>query len=212
MRSKLRIILAVLVATSAFAAVASASASAASSWWVAGEALKAPSAELASAASVTSPITLSVAGVVIRCSSQEVKLTNASIAPASGGKIEHLVFNGCTVPAGECNLASTTIESKPLTMEAELGSKSPEDTILLKPATKTLFAEYEFTGSKCSLAGVVQLTGTDSITLPKGREELATQEVSFNNSAHELKWGSAAVLIEGNAKAKLVSGKAWSFH
>ena len=207
MRSKSRSVLVALVAVLALGTVASASASAAE-WHVGGSALTG-SAELASATGLSEAITLSSAGVTITCSSG-LELKSADIAAKNGGKIEHLLFKGCLISA-PCALSSTTIETKPLTLEAALGSKSPEDTLLLKPTTGTVFAEFKISGTSCSIAGVNKLTGQATFILPKGREELAEQELAVHANVNELEW-RGEVSLKGKVKVKLVSGKGWSFH
>jgi hypothetical protein len=195
----------------ALSAVASASASA-SSWYAGGTEL-ASSAPLTASAKVTEKIKLfSAIGVTIECVSETVETKVAEIVAHSGGQIEHLVFAGCDIIQSGCGLASTKIESKPLTMEAALGSKSPEDTVLLKPKTGTVFAEYEITGENCGIAGLQQIKGKAKVTMPKGREELAEQEVVMHTGSGELTTGYGNMDVEGKFKTKLASGKAWSFH
>jgi hypothetical protein len=190
------------------AAVGSASASAAS-WHVGGEELVS-SAPLASATKATEGISLSAIGVEITCSAFELK--SADILAHNGGQIEHLAFKGCHINNQHCTLASTTIESKPLTIEAALGGKSPEDAVLLKPTAGTVFAEYKIEGASCGLAQTVKLTGKATFLLPKGREELVEQELLVRAGEGELKWSGASLALAGGAKLKLASGKAWSFH
>jgi hypothetical protein len=187
-----------------FSATAAASASAAQ-WYVGGSALTG-SAELASTTKVTENITLSFHGLTIECISG-VTLTGASIAAPNGGKIEHLVFKGCAANDG-CSLKGTTIETKPLTVEAALGAKSPEDTLVLKPATGRIFAEFTLQGEPCGRAGVEELTGPMTVTAPKGREELVEQGIAIHTKSEELNgWA-----VKGAFNAKTASGKAWSFH
>jgi hypothetical protein len=197
-------VLTVCVVVLAFGAVGSASASA-SQWYVGGSAL-AGSAELASTAKVVENVSLNWNGLEVQCGSG-VTLTGASIAAPSGGKVEHLVFKGCVSNDG-CSLTSTTIETKPLKVEAALGSKSPEDTVVLKPATGRVFAEFTLQGATCSRAGVEELTGPVTVAVAKGREELVEQEVVAHTRVEELDgW-----VLKGKFDVKLASGKGWSFH
>jgi hypothetical protein len=142
-------------------------------------------------------------------------LTGADILAPNGGQIEHLVFTGCSANGG-CSVSGGTIESKPLKVEAALGAKSPEDTVLLKPVTKPAFAEFTLTGGGCPWAGVIGVRGKATLTLPKGREELAEQELSLYvnaESLEELVWENIPPMtLEGKVKLKLTSGKVWSFH
>jgi hypothetical protein len=123
MRSMYRKCFLVFVTALALGATTAASASA-SSWWVAGQELGSPSAELASTAKMTSPITLYGLGITVECGSESLKLTNASISSTDGGKIEHLLLSSCHTTSGSCSLQGTTIETKPLTVEAALGGKA----------------------------------------------------------------------------------------
>ena len=204
MRSVTRSVLAAVVVVVACSATAAASASAAQ-WYVGGSALTG-SAELASTTKVAENITLSFSGLTIDCSSG-VTLTGASITAPSGGKLEHLVLKGCAA-SGVCSLKGTTIETKPLKIEAALGAKSPEDTLVLKPATGRVFAEFTLQGATCSRAGVEELTGPMTVAAPKGREELVEQELAIHTSEEELSgWA-----VKGKFAVKTASGKAWSFH
>lgn len=200
----------VVAVVMALGAVASASASA-SSWYDGGAEL-ASSAPLATSTTMTENVQLYSAGVIIECSSVELK--SADIASHTGGQIEHLVYKGCSFVDEPCSLSSSTIESKPLTMTAALGKNSPEDTLLLKPTSGTVVAEYKIVGAECGLAGGVKLQGQMKFALPKGREELAEQEllIQTTNGAGELRWGSAEISLSGKAKLKLASGSKWSFH
>jgi hypothetical protein len=210
MRQRFSSVFVAFVAVMAVGAVASASASA-SAWFVGGTELAA-STSLASKATVLEKVKLTSAGVTIVCSAESVELNTASIAPKTGGQIAHLVLKECQSEAAGCPLESSQITSKPLVLEAALGSKSPEDTLVLKPATGTIVAEYAFIGESCGLAGVVQLKGKMKFVMPKGREELAEQELLVRAGEGELKSGSAEVVLGGKIKAKLTSAKAWSFH
>jgi hypothetical protein len=197
-------VLTVCVVVLAFGAVGSASASAAQ-WYVGGSAL-AGSVELASTAKVVENVSLDWKGLTVQCGSG-VTLTGGSIAAPNGGKVEHLVFKGCASDDG-CSLTSTTIETKPLKVEAALGGKSPEDTVVLKPATGRVFAEFTLQGATCSRAGVEELTGPVTVAVTKGREELVEQEVVAHTSGEELDgW-----VLKGKFDVKLASGKGWSFH
>ncbi len=199
-----------LVVVGAIGAVGAGSAAAAS-WHVGGEEL-AGSAALAPAVKMVEDVRLEEGfGIKILCSGVELK--GASIAALAGGGVEHLVLTGCGVTSGNCSLKGTAIESKALSVAASLGGKSPEDVLAVKPASGTVLAEYTLAGSKCALAGAVQLKGKATFVLPSGGEELVEQEVAMrtHESSGELKDGSSGVTLEGGLKAKLVSGKGWSF-
>ncbi len=205
-----RKVLVSLVAVVALGAVGAGSASAAA-WHVGGEEL-AGSASLAPAVKMVEEVRLEEGlGIKIRCTGVELK--GGSIAAPAGGGIEHLVLTGCGVTGGNCTLKGTAIESKPLSVAASLGSKSPEDVLAVKAASGKVLAEYTLVGSKCALAGTVALTGKATFVLPSGGEELVEQEVSMRTqqSTGELKDGVSGVTLEGGLKAKLVSGMGWSF-
>lgn len=209
MRLRSRSVVVALVAVFAFGAVASASASAAE-WFVGGSALTG-STELAPATKALESIRLESSNGSLSVTCKGIELNKATIAAKTGGQIEHLVFKECSA-LPPCELKSETIESKPLKLEAALGSKSPEDTVLLKPVTGTVFAEFTLQGASCLSAGVVQLKGNPRLTMPKGREELAEQELRMSTGAGELNWSGLEVLLSGKVKIKLASGKGWSFH
>ncbi len=200
-----------LVAVVALGAVGAGSASAAS-WHVGGSEL-AGSASLASLTSTLRNVKLeSFDSPSIECSSA-VELKGASVAASAGGRIEHLVLNGCHVTSPSCSLGSETIESNALTLEAALGGKSPEDVVVLKPATKGgVIAEYEIVG--CSREGERALTGSIKLVLEKGGEELAAQPFAFDvtSASRELRLGESGVSLTGAMTVKLGSGKSWSFH
>jgi len=193
-----------------FAAVSTASASAAV-WHVGGAELKGTDA-LTLTAPIVEKIKIESIGLAEECSSEQMELKGASITTGAGGKIEHLVFNGCKSNVSQCPLSSTKIETKPLTVTASLGKKSPEDTLLLKPTTGTVFAVYFYEGENCPLASEQVLKGTIKVILPKGQEEHAEMEFNPLSEGSELQGNSASVSLRGKAKVKLTSGLAWSFH
>jgi hypothetical protein len=209
MRSRYRGVLVALVAVLVLGAVGSASASA-SSWWVAGSELGS-SEPLASTTAKVAEVTLSWSTLKIQCAS--VGLKGADIVAHTGGSIEHLVLQECTVNSSSCRVVGGKIESKPLKLEAKLGSKSPEDELVAKPASGSVLAEFEFENERCPLEGKQTLGGRLSFVLPKGREEGVEQELVLHESiAGELHMGELPLTSEGAFKAKLVSGRDWSFH
>lgn len=201
----------VMAVVMAIGAAGSASASAAE-WHVGGSPLSG-SASLASKTSTPEGVLITTAlGLHIKC--KHIELKGADIAAPDGGQIEHLVFSGCAFQGDSegCALESETIETQPLTVEAALGVKSPEDTLLLKPKSGTLFAGYGVTGETCLSSGKNRWVGKAKFLLPKGGEELAEQEVVPNTGREELKEGSGEVKFSaGSFGAKLSSGSAWSF-
>ena len=203
----MKAVLAGLVVVVAVSAMAAGSASAAS-WYVGGTEL-ASSTPLASTTTLTEPITFNYLGVVTECSGIELK--KANIAAHTGGEIEHFVFTGCVLEAAGCSIEKSRIESKPLKIEAALGSKSPEDTVVLKPVKGEDFARFIIKGT-CGIAGESELGGKIKLVLPKGREESAQQEFRVNTGENELLWNDTSVHLIAGAKAKLESAKGWSFH
>jgi hypothetical protein len=208
----MKAVVAGLVVVMAFSAVAASGASAAS-WHVGGEEL-AGSAALASGTTKVEGVEFGYGSVAVRCSGVELK--GASIVGPSGGSVEHLVFKGCVFsPVSPCSVkGGGAIESKPLSVVAALGGKSPEDTLVLKPASGAVLAEFQVVGASCQLAGLARLTGKVTVVLPEGREELAEQEVLMRTtiSSGELLWNGTGMWLEGGVKVMLASGKAWSFH
>jgi hypothetical protein len=206
MRSKTKAVLAMVVVVVAVSASASASAA---SWFVGGSELG-TSASLAPSSQLMEGITWQFSNASIECTGLEFKA--GEILAHNGGQVEHLVFTGCLLRAGtqSCALSSPKIESKPLKIEAALGSKSPEDTVVLKPVTGKVFAEYTIVGSSCALDeedGEVE--GQATFVLSKGREEAAEQELLVRGS---LKAPFGSWTLGGKVKVKLSSGKSWSFH
>jgi hypothetical protein len=208
----MKAVMAGLVVVMAFSAVAAGGASAAA-WRVGGSELVG-SASLAPATKMVEDVRLEwYGGATIVCTGVELK--GASIAAPSGGSAEHLVFKGCAFISGNCSLKGTSIESKSLALTAALGGSGPEDTLVVKPASGKVLAEFTLTGASCARAGVYDLTGKVTLVLPSGREELAEQEVSMRTSAAsaELRLdGETAVSLKGAVKAELASGKDWSFN
>jgi hypothetical protein len=205
-------VLVALVAVVALGAVGAGSASAAS-WRVGGSELVG-SASLAPATKMVEEVRLGwIGGALIQCTGVELK--SASVAAPGGGSAEHLVFKGCAFTSGSCSLKGTTIESKSLALTAALGGSGLEDTLVVKPASGKVLAEFTLTGASCARAGVYDLTGKVTLVLPSGREELVEQEVSMRTSAvsEELRLdGETGVSLKGAVKAELASGKAWSFN
>jgi hypothetical protein len=188
--------------------VASASAA---EWHVGGSALtgEAPLASATKAARVKWQIG---SGAEIGCS--KVELKGAKLLAKTGGQIEHAVFTCNEAPSG-CTIKGDQGETPALKLEASLGAKSPEVTLVLKPVTGETFAEFTLEGGEQCGLGVqhLKIKGKATLTLPTGREEAAEQLLSFNVplSSGELV-GIGAAGLEGSASLKLASGKAWSFH
>lgn len=209
MKSITRSVFVVVVVVMAFSATAAASASAAE-WYVGGSPLK--------EATPVAPTTTTTEGVTmystfigtIACKSVELK--GANLTATAGGQVEHLLLKGCRDEGGSgCHLTSETIETKALKLEAALGGKSPEDTLVLKPVTGTTWAEFVVEGGTCS--GDDRLQGKATFVLSKGREEAAEQELYFGQKeSGELKIGAVGAELKGKIKLKLASAKGWSFH
>lgn len=195
-----------------FGALGVASASA-SSWWVGGTELTS-SAPLASSTSTLHTITMKFSTITIECTGVELK--SADLVGHTGGQIEHLVLTNCLMRGGGgCSLEGTKIESKPLKMEPALYEKSPEDKVVLKPVTGKLFMEISVGGASCADPEEgAEIEGQMTLALPKGREELAEQELEFVTPlvAGELHGWIGSWTLGGDVKAKLASGKSWSFH
>ncbi|MGH2913076.1 MAG: hypothetical protein ACRDJ3_11450 [Solirubrobacteraceae bacterium] len=188
--------------------VAGAASASAAEWRVANNPLV-ESAGLASKPAVTKVIKVEYApGVYFECTGVELK--NGKITAHTTGSIEHLVLRECA-NNGNC-IVPSTIESKPLTIEAALGSTSPEDKLTLKPTTGTTFMEFNITGLECQLFGSARITGKMKNLLPKGQTELAEQELQLHTEGGELAWSSAPVTVTGTIKLKLTTSQTWSFH
>ncbi|MGH2913071.1 MAG: hypothetical protein ACRDJ3_11425, partial [Solirubrobacteraceae bacterium] len=186
-------------------------AASAASWHVAGSELL-TTASLSSTTETTATIVLTIPSAENITCSGKVELQTAVISHPAGGTIGHLVLNGCAGNSYPCDtIEGSKIETKPLKIEAALGSKNPEDTLLLKPQTGTTFAEINFSNPECVLGPTQKLTGQARFIMPHGQEELASQTIQLHAGTAELRMGSFEILLGGSIKAKLTSGSAWSF-
>jgi hypothetical protein len=197
-----------LLAAFALSIVASASASAAA-WHVGTKELKTSSetAAVKSPATVITAAKLTAAGVTITCTGLEgvsPELVGPNVFTATS-----LTFTGCSVTAGECKVA-TSIKTVAVKGEATTGT-SPDDKVVLKPASGTSFTTIEFEGAKCALAGEQAVKGQVTIDAPKGVTPAAKQKITVNDSTG-LKVGVNAATITGEAELALVSGEEFSFH
>ena len=169
---------AVSVAVVVLCAVATSSASA-SQWWLAGSPLTGSTA-LAKTVKVEEGISLTMLGgsAKITCSSatlyEEGKESLAIVAP--GTLNMGMVLGGCAESAPANCSVEKTIGTEPLVATATTGA-FPEDKIALK-AQDGIFATLDFRGASCTLAGEKPFTGTFTLLLPTGQEELVEQALA----------------------------------
>lgn len=204
-----------LVAVLAIGGAGAASASAAS-WHVGGGVLSGSEALGTTFKPVTGISFEFATGAAVQCVGN-IELKNAKITSPGTGQVEHMILNECTMQASpSCTVEHQRIETAPLTMEAALGSKSPEDTVIFKPTagkTNSPWMEIQVPNEACFWYPRITITGQAKFIMPTGREEKAEQEIIFHAGTGELRNGSFEVKFTETSKSKfkLASGKAWSF-
>jgi hypothetical protein len=213
MKPKLKRLVLATMALCALAGAASAS-GATPAWYVGGAQLSGSTALTAKSNIAGLPKFYFDGGINVECGGETAEVKGAALTSPTSGHVEAMVFNGChLIGASECELSSTTFQTKPLTMEAALGKTSPEDSVVFKPtAAKGPWAEFTLEGGSCQLLGTWKIQGQAKFLLPKGRTEAAEQELKLHSEGNELTSAAGDVLIGGALKLKLSSGKAWSLH
>ena len=213
---------ATLVAVLALCALTAASASAAE-WYVGGKPV-AGNGGIAEAVKVEENIVLSVPSVKVA-----ITCTALAARPPSGITgtntlhIEFLKFNNCktTEPTSGCELeasAGGSYKANYLEGAAIAEGKSPEDQLQLKSKEQNgEFMEFWFDeNDTCSYKSLQELVmGKMTLTMPKGREELAEQTFvgqGTKETPNGLTFLGHPAYLTGKFKLKLASGAKWSFH
>ena len=215
--SKVKIIVAAFAAAFALTAVAAASASA-DGWHVNGvELTGSQSASLATLAVVDKPVTLNVPALPLEITcSGHLEGVSPEITAPNTGSASSLTFTGCTVVPTTCTLSSPEIKTEAVTATASLAAGTA-DHLLFKPTTAKHFAEFELTGSSCSISGKKAVTGSVVFNAPGGQTESLTHELvglgSLEQGPDELETANDRSYIEGGlVLLKLENDSKWSFH
>jgi len=218
--SKVKVVIAALIATLALSAVAVSAASAAQ-WYVAGSKLVG-SAKLATSAAVDKNAILSVPklGMTIECTGPNLKGVEPEIIAEKSGKAKHLIFEACSVTKPtNCKLVGqpTNIETNPIEATVALGSGKTDKVTF--STTSANFVEVNFAATElCALEGLQPIKGQVTVNAPTGQEELTLQAIEGLGTTenHSLEIGKAspnkAYIEGGKALLKLESGSKWSFH
>jgi hypothetical protein len=150
---------------------------------------------------------LSGGGITVTCAGHH------HVSTYTPSRIElRLVLLLCSVNSSVCSLSSTTILNNTAIAEATL-----EGTLAVRvvshPATGTLFASLELTGSECAEAGTVPLTGHITYSMPTGQDEKVKQEeiTDVLASSGELKLGSSGASLRSSLLSETTSHLAWRF-
>jgi hypothetical protein len=211
--------LTVVLAVCAFSAVVSAQASA-GEWFVGGSVLKG-SAAIAGTASLSTAGVMKAPAVENATVDCKVYLFLAHAAIVAGQPELAAAFTAafflCEAFAqtGTCALGALAINSSLLNATVKVGSKSPEDRVLVLPRTKSLLAEIPFSETNtCAFAGVEGVKGSVTLAMPTGQSEESAQAIeglgSVENNSLEI--ANSKAYITGRALVKLASGSKWSFH
>jgi hypothetical protein len=122
------------------------------------------------------------------------------------GKLEEAGAGSLEIKTSECTVSEPTHCSlkEALTIKATgtLVNEPMEDE--LKPSST-----FEITGAECAFSGRDKLEGTQTCELPKGREELAEQELACKTSGSKLTFAGKTATYESTEKVKLTTGESW---
>jgi hypothetical protein len=191
--------------------MASASASAVTAGWMVNGTMLSGSAALATTARVDEKGVLTGAGFKIICEGKTLSGIAPEISAPNTGMAQSLEFTEC---AGEepCTLASTTIKTFPIGVEATLeGALAVVATF--KPLTGTVFSTIKFEGTECGLAGETPIKGTVKVLAPTGQDERTLQLITSiaTEASKELLVGSGAASLKGSILLQLANHQLWSF-
>lgn len=206
--SRMRMLVAVFLVAAALSAMAASSAQA--GWLVLGSLLVGSTA--------ISPTVVIDKRTVAIFSSIEVECTGLAL---KGGTISEpdkfligsLEFSGCAVlKPTSCTLEGGKVNTLPVeglaTLDGLLATKAK-----VEPENGSeLFATFKFSGSSCTLSGKQAIVGTSEILVPTGRDERLSQLFnSLQETAGELKVGSAEMQVTGSSLLRLENDMTWSF-
>jgi hypothetical protein len=213
MRSIHRRVLVTAIAVLALGAIASASASAAE-WHVGGKALTG-SAALAKTTKVEESIGLSILEGYgrISCPSATLAEVPKGLGIFAPNTLKMgMVLEGCKMTApSNCSVVSTIV-TEPLVGTLTAGTYPEDKLVLTSQGGKSMFT-LSIDGS-CSIAGEDSASGSFTLSVPTGQEELAEQ--AFLAQGSKEKPAGAGMLgdplyLSGKVKLKLSAGSLWSF-
>ena len=153
--------------------------------------------------------------IKVLCKGSLLGVSSAEIEGPSGARAQSLDFEQCETiePKSSCALTSPTIETQPVKITAQAGSKAPEDRIIIAPATKTVLVGFNFETS-CPIKEWVA-KGPVTMRAPAGQTEAATFGVEElgSNENNSLEGAGVKTYLEGGKfLLALASGSKWSFH
>jgi hypothetical protein len=210
--SRVKLIIAALVAALAVSVVGASVASAATAGWMVGGTNLTGSTALATTAAVDKEGRLKFSGTTVACSGKTLNGVTPLIESTNKGSVASLGFTGCATLAGEkCELVGTTINTLPIKVEATLDGTAAVNATFT-PKTGTVFTTLLFTGATCAIGNEVQgVTGKATVLAPTGQSERTLQQINVTTAGTELFVGESTATLEGSALLKLASGKTWSF-
>jgi hypothetical protein len=214
-KSKVRVTILMLIATMAISALASSAAQAAGgSWFVNGTKLPAGSKQaLATTARVVTNAVLNVPVLGIKISCANLSGKSPEIIGTTTGEAEALTFEGCTeLSPAKCSIAPT-IGTEPIQGDPFIPTKGVTRVAFTPQKGKT-FANINFKGAECSVAGEKAVKGAVNVNAPTAQTEQAEQPIeglgSVENNALEVT-SDPAYIEGGKAFLKLSNGDGWSF-
>jgi hypothetical protein len=206
--SRMRVLLAGLLAVFAFGALTAASASALS-WKVEKKELAAKATEaLKETTTLAKAVTFAGDGIEVTCTKLAAK--KAFIEGTAGGAAEALAFTGCTVPGftSNCEVEKKEVKTKEVTAKLEAGvkitfaPKSGEEFTTLKVINKS--------PEICEVASEYKVTGAVTGNATKAASELKEQPLAFTaTSGSTMKVDSQAATFTGEMDLALTSAKTW---
>jgi hypothetical protein len=166
----------------------------------------------------------------VRFVSKQLKVSDAVITGGKPGRakgmltLEHVSVLAPAKCEGNRSEIVTTLAGELVQSTNEAGTEAGIDSLILAPASGTVFAEMTLEGSKCAFAGDKVVVEGDTLAELFSEEELKSKNLGFyatsakkrwyRNSkgelgATELKIGSKAAVFEGTAEMSLVSKEAF---
>jgi hypothetical protein len=165
----------------------------------------------------------------VNLQSTQLKVSSAAITGGKPGTAkETLTLEDVAVSRPKkCEVSGKQIVTKALAGELveatnESGTKSEGEALILGPASGAIFAEVEFSGSKCAYAGDVAVVEGSTLAYAEPKELKAIELGVYTKptakwyrnskgerSDTELKIGSEAATLEGGLELTLVSKEAF---
>jgi hypothetical protein len=212
--SKTKTSITTITAILALSALTSTPAFATTPGWMVNGTLLTGTKALAGTAQVdeTAILKSSEANVDIECRSGIVGEASGEVKAPNTGAANSIEFTECKTLTPNCTLASSTISSVPVTLEATLeGTLAVVGTF--KPKTKATFATFELTGTNCASQGLDGVTGTARVLAPTGQDERTVQLNSSiaTEASDELKVASSPASLTGSVLIQAATGEPWSF-